>query len=129
MFIEQFALAPDRSVVLSQLIPGTEDYYYYHCLHYQNLQQYDRVEELLKAWIERFKETPRNREIRNRQALLTYARTRRARCSIWCNSLGLRFDHQRATVDQASQLPAQLDPSLLSRDSGCVNWPCDVTAT
>ena len=30
-----------------QLIPGTEDYYYYHCLHYQNTEQFDKVEELL----------------------------------------------------------------------------------
>ena len=33
-FVEDFALAKDRTTALKQLIPGTEDYYYYHCLHY-----------------------------------------------------------------------------------------------
>ena len=32
-YIEDFALAKDRAEALKQLIPGTEDYYYYHCLH------------------------------------------------------------------------------------------------
>ncbi|MCP4817060.1 MAG: hypothetical protein GY888_31485, partial [Planctomycetaceae bacterium] len=43
-FIEQFSLAANRQVALDQLIPGTEDYYYYHCLHLQNLEKYDEVD-------------------------------------------------------------------------------------
>src|SRR5262245_38274523 len=35
-FVEDFALAPDRSVPLKQLVPGTEPYYYFHCLHLLN---------------------------------------------------------------------------------------------
>ena len=35
-YIEEFALAADRTEALEQLIPGTEDYYYFHALHYQN---------------------------------------------------------------------------------------------
>ena len=31
-FVEDFALAADREKALSSLIPGTADYYYYHCL-------------------------------------------------------------------------------------------------
>jgi hypothetical protein len=34
-FIEKFALAADRSSVLSQLIPGSEEYYFFHALHFQ----------------------------------------------------------------------------------------------
>ena len=30
-YVEDFALAPDRTVPLQQLIPGTEEYYFYHC--------------------------------------------------------------------------------------------------
>ena len=29
-FVEDFALAKDRAAALKQLIPGTEDYYFYH---------------------------------------------------------------------------------------------------
>ena len=54
-FTEQFSLADDRSEPLKQLIPGTEDYYYYHCLHFQNTEQFDKVNELLTAWFNRFK--------------------------------------------------------------------------
>ncbi len=35
-FEETFALADERAEALKQLIPGTEPYYYYHCLHYQH---------------------------------------------------------------------------------------------
>ena len=38
-FIEKFALADDRRAVLSELIPGTEDFFYFHALHYQNEKQ------------------------------------------------------------------------------------------
>ena len=48
-YLEDFSLAPDRSVALEQLVPGTEDYYYYHCLHLQNTEQFEAVEELLGA--------------------------------------------------------------------------------
>ena len=34
-FIEDYALAKNRAESLKQLVPGTEDYYYFHCLHYQ----------------------------------------------------------------------------------------------
>src|SRR5687767_1578170 len=72
VFLEDFALAKDRAAVLKQLIPGSEEYYYYHCLHYQNTEQYDKVDAMLPAWIQRHGQTARVREIRHRQALLTY---------------------------------------------------------
>ncbi|MDP6355863.1 MAG: hypothetical protein QF473_12210, partial [Planctomycetota bacterium] len=65
-FIEKFALARDRSEPLKQLIPGTEDYYYYHCLHLQHQQKFDEVEKLLAQWIKRYRYTGRVEEIRNR---------------------------------------------------------------
>jgi hypothetical protein len=36
-FLENFALARDRTAPLRQLIPGTEDYYYFHALHFLNM--------------------------------------------------------------------------------------------
>ena len=47
-FIEDFALSQDRQQTLKQLIPGTRDYYYYHCLHYLNQEKFDQVEKQLK---------------------------------------------------------------------------------
>ena len=38
-WMEKFALADDREQMLSELIPGSDDYYFYHCLHYQTTGQ------------------------------------------------------------------------------------------
>lgn len=115
-FVESFALAKDRAGVLQQLIPGTEDYYYYHCLHAQNLQQYDKVTELLAAWIKRYDYTPRVREIQYRQALLTYPRDNRASLEFIRLQMGLEFNHQREQLDQKPNLPVALDQQLIHRE-------------
>src|SRR6188768_1887828 len=46
-FIERFALAADREKVLTELVPGTEDYYFYHSLHYQNSKQAAKLTAIL----------------------------------------------------------------------------------
>ncbi len=115
-FIEDFALAKDRTLALEQLIPGTEDFYYYHCLHYQNSEQYDRVDQLLQVWIKRYNYTPRVREIQHRQALLTYPLRPNDTLGYLRNTLNLRFDHQREMPDARPQLPTRLDESLIGRD-------------
>jgi hypothetical protein len=38
-YIETFALSRDRGNTLKQLVPGTEDYYYYQALHLLQQQQ------------------------------------------------------------------------------------------
>jgi len=97
-FIEDFSLAEDRTQALAQLIPGTEDYYYYHALHYQNNEQFDKVEELLKAWIKRYNYTARVQEIRYRQALLTYDQHPAQSLEFVRQELGIQFNHQREIV-------------------------------
>src|SRR5262249_47346098 len=71
-FVEDFALAPDRTVPLKQLVPGTEDFYYYHALHFLNTEQYQKAADLIAPWVQRHGETARVWEIRTRHALLTY---------------------------------------------------------
>src|SRR5258705_6688566 len=73
-FVEDFALSKDRAAALRQLIPGTEEFYYYHGLHYLNSEQFDKVEAQFGPWLERFGQTPRLTEIQTRLALLTYDR-------------------------------------------------------
>ncbi len=116
-FAEDFALADDRAAALEQLIPGTEDYFYYHCLHHQNLEQFDRVESLLKQWIKRHNYTDRVREIQHRQALLNYPRHPQESLDYLRQQLNLRFDHQRERLDDKPQLPTRLDPGLISRET------------
>ena len=76
-FVEEFALAGDRTVPLAKLIPGTQEYYYFHCLHLQNEQQFDKADEMLAAWQKRQQGGDLQREIQYRQALLTYDRDKR----------------------------------------------------
>jgi hypothetical protein len=116
-FIEQFSLAANRQVALDQLIPGTEDYYYYHCLHLQNLEKYDEVDGMLVAWIKAHKSSLRIREIQHRQALLMYAADPDQSLDYLKRHLKLQFAHQRAKLEPESNLPVQLDPKLISRES------------
>ena len=47
--MERFALAEDRTAVLAELIPGSEDYYFFHCLHYQTSGQLDKSEVVMNT--------------------------------------------------------------------------------
>ncbi|MBP85212.1 MAG: hypothetical protein CMJ64_00605 [Planctomycetaceae bacterium] len=114
-FIEKFALAEDRIEALKLLIPGSEEYYYFHCLHYQNTEQFDQADELLKAWIKRYKYTPRVHQIQNRQALLTYENDPTASLEFIRQRLGIQFNHQRDTIGEKPNLPTELDQALISR--------------
>ncbi|MDG2469884.1 MAG: hypothetical protein P8M80_11435 [Pirellulaceae bacterium] len=122
-FIEKFALAKDRESVLKELIPGTEDYYYFHCLHYQNTEQYEKVETMLKSWIKPSNGSPlrakqnisgKAREIVNRQMLLTYSRNPEKSLVYLKEYLNLNFNHQRETLAGPS-LPSVLDQVLIDR--------------
>src|SRR5713101_2461243 len=114
-YIEDFALARDRALSLRQLIPGTEDYYYYHCLHYLNTEQFEKAEELGKPWLQRLGQTPRLTEIQSRHALLTYPRNPDRSLTYLRNHLGLRFDHQKVVLGAVPNLPTALDPKLIAR--------------
>ncbi len=115
-FDEVFALAEDRAAVLEQLIPGTEAYYYYHCLHYQHTGDTRALSDTLALWIKRHGYTRRVDEIRNRQALLTYAANPRASLDRIVDTLALRFDHQKERLDEERVLPTALDASRISRE-------------
>lgn len=113
-FVETFALADDRAQVLKELIPGTEDYYYYHALHYQNTQQLDKVDELLKPWNKRLGSTQRYNIIRNRQAFLKYDNDPDFTFDFLVKTLKPNLNHQRRIPRADRKLPTELDPSLIS---------------
>jgi hypothetical protein len=115
-FIEDFALAKDRADALKLLIPGSEDFYYYSSLHHQNIQQFDKVNELLQQWVNRYGHTQRVVEIQLRQALLTYERNPEQSLEFIRRHLHLEFNHQRENVGEVPNLPSELDPRLISRE-------------
>lgn len=115
-YIEDYVLAADRTDALKSLIPGSEDYYYYHCLYYQSTEQFDQVRQLMRQWISRYKYTARVHEILNRQALLDYERDQAEALNRIRSRLKLRFNHQQERVGETPNLPVELDSRLISRD-------------
>ena len=115
-FVERFALSSDRQSTLSELVPGTESYYFFHCLHYQNTQQFDQAEQLLKTWEKRRGLTGQVQQIRHRQALLTYNDTPRDSLDYLIDKLSVRFNHQRRRPSAEPGLPTALNQSIVSFD-------------
>ncbi|MDB5306990.1 MAG: hypothetical protein JWO38_1192 [Gemmataceae bacterium] len=114
-YVEDFALAKDRSAALKQLIPGTEDYYYYHALHALNTGQVEKLDALLRPWHERHGQTGRLTEIQVRHALLGYEKNPKQSVDFLVRHLGLQFAHQKETLGVAPNLPTALDPKLIDR--------------
>jgi hypothetical protein len=117
-FTEDFALAKDRNAALKQLIPGTEDYYYYNALHYLNTEQFDKIDALYGPWHQRHNQTARLTEIQTRQALLTFNKNPEKTLTYLRTRLGLNFDHQKETIGATTtNLVSVLDPNSISRDT------------
>jgi hypothetical protein len=113
-FVEKYALSENRERVLSDLVPGTDEYYYYQSLQAQHTQRFKDIESILKSWIARHGETARAREILYRQALLTYNDNPEATVKFIRERLNLRFNHQPKNVDRAADLSVVLDPKRIS---------------
>lgn len=116
-FIEDFALSANREDAIKQLIPGSEDCYYYQCLDFQNSGRYDKVNETLAAWIKRHGHTGRVEEIRNRQALLNYEKDPKATLGFLKTQMALTFNHEREIMGQKPTHPTSLDQNMISRET------------
>ena len=116
-FVEEFALAEDRANVLKKLIPGTEDYYYFHALHYQNVGDLDALKTILGQWAKRTRSSSRRETIEIRQALINYDKDPKGTMEFVRKKLGIHFNHQRQSVTAAPNLPTSLDPKTISREA------------
>ena len=115
-FVEDFSLARDRATVLKQLIPGTEDYYYFHSLHYLNTEQFEKVRELFATWHQRHGQSARLTEIQTRLALLSYEKNPNDSLNYLRQRLGLNYGHQREQLGVEPNLPTALDSKNIGRD-------------
>jgi hypothetical protein len=110
-YIEKFALAADREKVLGELVPGSEDYYFFHALHYQNTRNDAKLADILDQWRKRFpNEVARRRIIENREALLDYDATPQKTIAYLKERLNVQFNHQQEARDRKPNLPTALDP-------------------
>jgi len=116
-FIERFALAADREKALGELVPGSEEYYFFHALHYQNIRDSAKLSALLNQWRERMPdENEQRRIIENREAIINYEKDPQATLKYLIERLGIRHDHQREVPDAKPDLPTALDPAKISRE-------------
>ena len=121
--IERFSLASDREAALKELVPGTDDDYYFHALHAQNTGERARFQEVMDRWVRARNgvANDRARELLNRQALLDYDKEPKKSLQYLVRELELTFSHARKTGERASRAPVALDgaaigvPALLKR--------------
>ncbi|MCX6898257.1 MAG: autotransporter-associated beta strand repeat-containing protein [Verrucomicrobia bacterium] len=114
-FIERFALAPDRGKALGELVPGSEDFYYYHALHYQNCRDTEKLADVMRQWKKRFPDSERRRVIENREALIGYERDPQKTLAYLRERLNLHFNHVQEARDKKPDLPSSLDPKRIAR--------------
>ncbi len=113
-FIETFATAADRRTALKELIPGTEDYFYYHCLHYQNNNELAEAQSMLDQWKSRFGENERNGRMTARQMLMSFDASPDVTVQYLRDRLGLSLDHAPPSRDRAAALSSVLNAEQLS---------------
>ena len=118
-YVETFSLAGDREAALKELVPGTDDYYYYQALHAQNTGARTRFQEVLDRWIRERNGavTDSARELLNRQALLDYEKEPAKTLDYLRRELGLYFGHARKTGERVSSAPAALDNARISAEA------------
>ena len=116
-FIEDFALASDRELALKKLIPGTEDYYYFHALHYQNTRQERKLADTLTRWDKRFPASSLRKLILNRKALIDYSRFPERSLEHIKRTLKLQFNQQQEGRARSREFPSILEQEEISWDA------------
>lgn len=114
-FVETYVLAPDRDAALKQLVPSTDDYYYYHCLRYQAAGDLEKADALLGQWTSP-RDEPRRREIQHRQMLLRFATSPESTLEYLRRTLNLTFSHEPERPASDSGLSTRLDAALVSSE-------------
>jgi len=116
-FIERFALAADREKVLGELVPGSEEYYFFHALHFQNIRDNAKLSDILNQWRKRSpNENAQRRIIENREAIIDYERDPQATLRYLIDRLNIRHDHQQEVRDRKPDLPSSLDQTRIARE-------------
>ncbi len=116
--MERYALAEDREAMLAELIPGSEDYYFYHCLHFQTSGQLERAETILRDWLAEHKgrETPVISNMLDRQRLLTYHDSPQRTIDHLIRRLGVKLDHAPPAAKGERRYASELNVAALDVD-------------
>ncbi len=112
-FSERYALAENREAALAELIPGTDTYFYYHCLHSQTVGKVAEARGHLDAWIAKVGLNEQTKRMQTRQFILEYKTNAQATLDHLRSDFGINIDHAAPRKDEAAELPTKLDPNAL----------------
>lgn len=117
-WMERYALADDRQAMLAELIPGSNDHYFYHCLYYQTSGQLERSEAVVRQWLAAHKgtETPAITAMIDRQRLLTYGESPQRTIDYLVRKLGIQLNHSPPATKNERRYPSRLDAGRLEVD-------------
>jgi len=117
-WMERYALAKDREAMLAELIPGSDDYFFYHCLFYQTNGKLERSEAMLAEWRDskNGKETAAIVAMTDRQRLLTYEASPKRSIDYLVRRLGIDLNHAPPTTRAERRFPSELDSAKLAED-------------
>jgi len=134
-FQERFALADDRGAVLQELLPGSDDAFYYKALNELNRNDFKSFQATMESW-KRERQSQgwpidRARELLNREAVLNYAGEPQASLKYLKDQIHLQFNHSRKDASRVINLPSAFDNRLIARDKllneGLKQQPRDVS--
>ncbi|MBF0409081.1 MAG: hypothetical protein HQM10_17165 [Candidatus Riflebacteria bacterium] len=113
---EDFALSSDRESVLKKLVPGTEEYYYFNCIHLMNSNQLEKCADMLRQWKDRYGSTARAIETENRLNLLSYPKNEQATLAYLKEKMSLYFSHSKILMNQKPGFQTRLDENYITHD-------------
>ena len=117
-WMERYALSKDREAMLTELIPGSDEYYFYHCLFYQTAGNLKRSEAFLADWLasRNGKESSAIIAMTDRQRLLSYENAPQRSVDYLVRRLGIQLNHAPPATRHERRFPSELDASVLSMD-------------
>ena len=104
----------NRDKALKELVPGTENYYHYHCLHYQITKNRAKFDESMTAWFKKYGRTQLYKQMLNRQAILDYEANPRKSLDHIINDLRINYNYHKIAEERKIQYPNALDQNLIS---------------
>ncbi len=113
-FNERFVMAEERGEALAELIPGTQDYYYYHALHALNEGRLGEAKGFIDAGVKKYHHPAPLRMLENRYHLLNYEQDGNGTLNYLRRLLGLRFDDAQKQLKPEVRFATELNQDSIA---------------
>lgn len=112
--LEKFTFLDQADKALEQLVPNTEDYYYYHCLDAMRREDNGKFEKLLKAWVESKGKTERVKQIALRHILSEFDGHFDDSVAALIEAYSISFHHQKEREGVEALYKTVIDETVFS---------------